>query len=73
MTIPSGLSSGPIYLDYNAVDAARQAVAELIDAASDEIVFTGGGSDSDALAIRGATLANPGSFGSGLGRGPGRG
>jgi cysteine desulfurase len=44
-----------------AVDTARRAVADLIDAAPEEIVFTGGGSDSDTLAIRGAALANPGS------------
>lgn len=44
-----------------AVDTARAAVADLIDATPDEIVFTGGGSDSDTLAIRGAALANPGS------------
>ncbi len=41
-----------------AVTAARVSVAELVDAQVDEIVFTGGGSDGDTLAIRGATLAS---------------
>lgn len=41
-----------------AVDTARAAVAELIDATPEEIVFTGGGSESDTLALRGAALAH---------------
>jgi cysteine desulfurase len=43
-----------------AVADARRAVAGLLGAAPEEIVFTGGGSDGDTLAIRGAALANPG-------------
>jgi cysteine desulfurase len=94
MTVPSGLTEGPIYLDHNAstpvdprvldaclpylarhfgnpssthpygqtaraaVDSARVAVAGLIDATPEEIVFTGGGSESDTLALRGAALAH---------------
>jgi cysteine desulfurase len=42
---------------HTAVIAARASVAELVDAQADEIVFTGGGSDGDNLAIRGAALA----------------
>lgn len=41
-----------------AVVAARGQVAELLDCAPDEIVFTSGGSDSDTLAIRGTALAH---------------
>jgi cysteine desulfurase len=40
-----------------AVRTAREHVAYLLGAAADEIVFTGGGSESDNLAIRGVTLA----------------
>jgi cysteine desulfurase len=40
-----------------AVAGAREAVAALIGAAPGEIVFTGGGSEADTLAIRGAVLA----------------
>ncbi len=36
---------------------AREQVAQLLGCASDEIVFTGGGSESDTLAIRGVALA----------------
>ena len=36
------------------LDDARRAVAALLDAQSSEIVFTGGGTESDNLAIRGA-------------------
>ncbi len=43
---------------HAAIEAARTAVADLLDATPGEIVFTGGGSDSDTLAIRGAALAN---------------
>lgn len=42
----------------SAVDAARASVAGLLHAEPDEIVFTGGGSDGNTLAIRGAALAN---------------
>jgi cysteine desulfurase len=40
-----------------AVARARQQVADLLGADAAEIVFTGAGSEADALAIRGATLA----------------
>jgi cysteine desulfurase len=40
-----------------ALEGAREAVAALIGAAPGEIVFTGGGSEADTLAIRGAVLA----------------
>ena len=39
------------------LDAARTLVAELIGAEPAELVFTGSGSEADALAIRGAALA----------------
>ncbi|WP_116047073.1 cysteine desulfurase family protein [Amycolatopsis palatopharyngis] len=45
-----------------AVTAARASVGGLLGAAPAEVVFTGGGSDSDTLAIRGAVLAG-GSWG----------
>jgi cysteine desulfurase len=41
-----------------AVDAARAAVAGLLGCAPGEVVFTGGGSEADTLAIRGAALVN---------------
>ncbi|BDE08143.1 cysteine desulfurase [Vulcanimicrobium alpinum] len=40
-----------------ALDAAREAVAAVVGAAPREIVFTGGGSESDTLAILGAARA----------------
>ncbi|HVB75307.1 MAG TPA: cysteine desulfurase family protein [Ktedonobacteraceae bacterium] len=40
-----------------AVDMARSQVARLLGSAADEITFTGGGSESDNLAIRGVALA----------------
>jgi cysteine desulfurase len=43
-----------------ALDEARAAVARLLGCRSDEVVFTGGGSESDTLAIRGAALARSG-------------
>ena len=42
-----------------AVDAARRQVAALLGAASGEIVFTGGGTESDNLAILGIAAAAP--------------
>jgi cysteine desulfurase len=41
----------------NAVAEARRQVARLLGASDTEIVFTGGGSEADTLAIRGAALA----------------
>ena len=40
------------------LDAARKDVAAIIGAKPDEIVFTGGGSESDNMALRGAVAAN---------------
>jgi cysteine desulfurase len=40
-----------------AVDAARETVARVLGASSREIVFTGGGSEADVLAIAGAARA----------------
>ena len=45
---------------HEAVDRARAQVANLLGCAPDEIIFTGGGSESDNLAIRGITLARKG-------------
>jgi cysteine desulfurase len=42
-----------------AVARARAQVAELLGAGPAEIVFTGGGSEADTLAVRGAALAAP--------------
>src|SRR5713101_1036781 len=42
---------------HEAVDVARKQVAQLLGCSSDEITFTGGGSESDNLAIRGTALA----------------
>lgn len=43
-----------------AVEHARLQVAAFLGAARDEIVFTGGGTESNNLALRGAVEANPG-------------
>lgn len=53
-------SSGHHYAEQprRALATARQQVARLIGAAPDEIVFTGSGSEADALAIHGAVLAH---------------
>jgi cysteine desulfurase len=45
------------YRAHDAVDRARSQVAELLGCEADEIIFTGGGSESDNLAIRGIALA----------------
>ncbi len=45
---------------HAAVDRARAQVASLLECAPDEIIFTGGGSESDTLAIRGLALARRG-------------
>ncbi len=42
---------------HNAVETARAQVASLLDCDPGEITFTGGGSESDNLAIRGIALA----------------
>ncbi len=44
-------------LTHRAIDTAREQVARLIGCLPGEIIFTGGGSESDNLAIRGAALA----------------
>ncbi len=46
------------YESRMAVEKAREQVAQLINAAPDEIVFTSGGSESNNYAIKGAALAN---------------
>jgi cysteine desulfurase len=45
------------YSAHEAMDTARQRVADLIGASSQEIVFTAGGSESDNLAIHGVAMA----------------
>lgn len=44
-----------------AIDAARRAVAQALNCTARRIIFTGGGSEADNLAIRGALLASDGS------------
>src|SRR5262245_31299062 len=43
-----------------ALDRARAQVAGALGCHADEVVFTGGGSESDNLALKGAVLARPG-------------
>ncbi|HLG63815.1 MAG TPA: cysteine desulfurase family protein [Ktedonosporobacter sp.] len=43
---------------HRAIQEAREQVARLLHCASDEVIFTGCGSESDTLAIRGAALAS---------------
>ena len=43
----------------DAVEEARESVAALIGASPDEVLFTGGGTESDNLAIFGLAAANP--------------
>ncbi len=43
---------------YQALDSARTQVARLLGCTAGEIIFTGGGSESDNLAIRGIALAS---------------
>ncbi|HLJ68902.1 MAG TPA: cysteine desulfurase family protein [Chloroflexota bacterium] len=45
------------YEAHDAMERARGQVAALIGAASDEIVFTGGGSESDNLALKGVVFS----------------
>lgn len=47
------------YQAHEAVEKARARVASLIGASPDEIVFTGGGSESDNLALEGAVFRHP--------------
>jgi len=42
---------------HEAIDTAREQVASLLGCSASEITFTGGGSESDNLAIRGVALA----------------
>src|SRR5437899_12655435 len=42
---------------HHALDRARQQVAQLLGCVPGEVIFTGGGSESDNLAIRGIALA----------------
>src|SRR5256714_11574466 len=49
------------HIAHRAVDNARQQVAGLLHCLPSEIIFTGGGSESDNLAIRGVALARRGS------------
>jgi cysteine desulfurase len=46
------------HIAHEAVDSARARVAGLLGCSPAEITFTGGGSESDNLAIRGAALAS---------------
>jgi cysteine desulfurase len=46
------------YKAHQAVESAREQVAQLLGCDAEEITFTGGGSESDNLAIRGIALAN---------------
>ena len=43
---------------WTAVERARRQVADLLGCAPDEVVFTGGGSESDNLAIQGVAFAS---------------
>lgn len=45
------------HVPHTAVETAREQVAKLLGCTPDEIIFTAGGSESDALAIRGVALA----------------
>ncbi len=47
---------------HDAVENARAQVAALLNARSDEIVFTGGGSEASNQAIKGAVFAKPRGF-----------
>src|SRR6266566_610777 len=49
------------YVTRQAIDTARKQVAQLLGCTAGEIIFTGGGSESDNLAIRGVALARRGS------------
>jgi cysteine desulfurase len=66
---PHSIHSGGV-LAFNIVEDARKSIAKLINAHSDEIFFTGSGTESDALAILG--LIRNSEFLSPLSRGSGR-
>src|SRR3954471_17396190 len=53
---PSG-SHAASRASKTALEEARETVATLLDATTREIVFTGGGSDGDNLAVKGAAWA----------------
>ncbi len=54
-------NASSIYLEgqeaHHAIDAARKACADLLGVSAKEVVFTGGGTESDNAAIRGAAFA----------------
>ena len=52
LTQPANIVAGVDAL--NAVDVARQQVAKVINAKSEEIIWTSGATESDNLAIKGA-------------------
>ncbi len=54
---PSSLYSGSIRVRSD-IEFARKKVASLINSRPDEIVFTGGGSEADNLAIKGVAFAH---------------
>jgi len=43
-----------------AIDTAREQVAQLVGASADEIIFTGSGTESNNFAVKGLALAQPG-------------
>lgn len=43
---------------FNAIEHAREQVANIINAGSDEVIFTSGGTESDNLAIKGVAYLN---------------
>lgn len=45
------------HVPHTAIETAREQVARLLSASPTDIIFTAGGSESDALALRGAALA----------------
>lgn len=49
---------------FDAVEKAREQVASLLNASSEEIVFTSGGTESDNLAIKGVAFLNKNKIGS---------
>ncbi len=49
---------------FDAIEDAREKVANLINAKPDEIVFTSGGTESDNLGVKGVTFKNKNNRGS---------